>query len=95
AYAFDSQGRFSGKLDLFGAQEAGDNAIASKLDVEPIVLIETDSLQKAMGIAANFVGESIPIVDETRQRLVGVVTEGDLFHAVLDMQTNVRRIERA
>jgi len=24
-----------------------------------------------------------------------VVTEGDLFHAVLDMQTNVRRIERA
>ena len=95
AYAFDSQGRFSGKLDLFGAQEAGDNAIAGKLDVEPILLIETDSLQKAMGIAANFVGESIPIVDETKQRLVGVVTEGDLFHAVLDMQTNVRRIERA
>ena len=95
AYAFDSQGRFSGKLDLFGAQEAGDNAIAGKLDVEPIVLIESDSLQKAMGVAANFVGESIPIVDESKQRLVGVVTEGDLFHAVLDMQTNVRRIERA
>ena len=95
AYAFDSQGRFSGKLDLFGAQEAGDNPIAGKLDVEPIVLIETDSLQKAMGIAADFVGESIPIVDESKQRLVGVVTEGDLFHAVLDMQTNVRRIERA
>ena len=80
---------------MFGAQEAGDNAIAGKLDVEPIVLIESDSLQKAMGVAADFVGESIPIVDESKQRLVGVVTEGDLFHAVLDMQTNVRRIERA
>ncbi len=48
-----------------------------------------------MGVAADVVGESIPIVDESKQQLVGVVTEGDLFHAVLDMQTNVRRIERA
>jgi CBS domain-containing protein len=48
-----------------------------------------------MNIASDFVGEAIPILDSERRALVGVVTEGDLFHAVLNVQSTVRRIERA
>jgi CBS domain-containing protein len=95
AYAFNEAGDFSGKLDLFGAQAAGTEPILTQLDRQPIALIETDSLQTAMGVASDFVGEGIPILNESRQRLVGVVTEGDLFHAVLGAQTSVRKIERA
>lgn len=95
AYAVDEQGLFVGKLDLFGAQAAGSEPIENRLDTAPIVLKETDSLQTAMTVASDFVGESIPILDAAGERLVGVVTEGDLFHAVLDVQSTVRRIERA
>jgi CIC family chloride channel protein len=69
--------------------------VASILDRDPIALGENDSLQTAMNIASDFVGEAIPILDSERRALVGVVTEGDLFHAVLDVQSTVRRIERA
>ena len=48
-----------------------------------------------MTVASDFVGESIPILDANGEKLIGVVTEGDLFHAVLDVQSTVRRIERA
>jgi len=95
AYAVDDQGLFVGKLDLFGAQAAGDEPIETKLDTAPITLKESDSLQTAMTVATDFVGESIPILDDSGERLIGVVTEGDLFHAVLDVQSTVRRIERA
>jgi CIC family chloride channel protein len=95
AYAVDDQGLFVGKLDLFGAQAAGDEPIETKLDTAPITLKESDSLQTAMTVATDFVGESIPILDDSGARLIGVVTEGDLFHAVLDVQSTVRRIERA
>ncbi len=95
AYAFETDGTFAGKFDLFGAQEAGSQPVGSILDRDPIALGESDSLQTAMNIASNFVGEAIPILDSERRALVGVVTEGDLFHAVLDVQSTVRRIERA
>jgi CIC family chloride channel protein len=95
AYAFEADGKFAGKFDLFGAQAAGSEPVASILDHDPIALGENDSLQTAMNIASDFVGEAIPILDSERRALVGVVTEGDLFHAVLDVQSTVRRIERA
>lgn len=95
AYAVGEQGLFVGKLDLFGAQAAGERSIETKLDTAPITLKETDSLQTAMTVASDFVGESIPILDANGEKLIGVVTEGDLFHAVLDVQSTVRRIERA
>ena len=95
AYAVDEQGLFVGKLDLFGAQAASEKSIETKLDTAPITLKETDSLQTAMTVASDFVGESIPILNANGEKLIGVVTEGDLFHAVLDVQSTVRRIERA
>jgi CBS domain-containing protein len=51
-------------------------------------------LADAMKALSTFVGESIPIVDATTQRLTGVITEGDLFQAVLAVQSAIRHEER-
>ena len=42
---------------------------------------------------SQFVGESLPVVNEEND-LLGTVTEGDLFQAVIDVQRNARSMER-
>ena len=47
-----------------------------------------------MRVVSDFVGESIPIVDRDTLQLLGVITEGDLFKAVIDVQSKIRHQER-
>jgi CIC family chloride channel protein len=42
---------------------------------------------------SQFVGESLPIIDH-RGMMLGSVTEGALFQAVIDIQTQARNLER-
>ena len=63
-------------------------------DRTPLILSDTDSLADAMKALSTFVGESIPIVEAQTGRLAGVITEGDLFQAVLAVQSAIRHEER-
>jgi len=40
------------------------------------------------------VGENIPIVDRESNKLLGIMTEGDLFHAVLAVQQQAKSLEK-
>jgi hypothetical protein len=60
----------------------------------PVLLAVDDSLGHAMQTVSDFVGESVPIIDADSRHLLGVITEGDLFKAVIDVQSNVRHQER-
>ena len=51
------------------------------------------SLLEAMEIASNFVGETIPVVNNENKQLVGVVSEGDIFNAYLVTQSRVHDLE--
>ena len=62
-------------------------------DKDPLILKVDDSLQHAMHVVSDFVGESIPIVGKDREFL-GAITEGDLFTAVIEVQSKVRNEER-
>jgi predicted transcriptional regulator len=42
-----------------------------------------------MTTASNFVGESIPVVHQGR--LVGALSEGDIFNKVLQIQASLRQ----
>ena len=46
-----------------------------------------------MEIASNFVGETIPVVNNENRQLVGVVSEGDIFNAYLVTQSRVHDLE--
>jgi predicted transcriptional regulator len=55
----------------------------------PISLQADDRLTQAMTTASNFVGESIPVVRQGR--LVGALSEGDIFNKVLQIQASLRQ----
>jgi CIC family chloride channel protein len=94
AYVVDGTDKFVGKLALFDAVEAGSGAISKFIDKDPFRLYASDSLQEAMGKITDFVGESIPILSATDDSLLKVVTEGNIFQTVIDIQQDIRKIER-
>ncbi|MGB1181746.1 MAG: CBS domain-containing protein, partial [Candidatus Puniceispirillaceae bacterium] len=58
-----------------------------------IAISVNDSLQTAIERAADFVGETIPVLSEDGTQMAGIVTEGDVFSAYLDTQHDIQRIE--
>jgi len=94
AYVVSDSGRLAGKLSVHQAIEAGDQTVFQFADADPMLLNLDDSLQHAMHTVSDFVGESVPIIARDTRELLGVITEGDLFKAVIDVQSTVRHQER-
>lgn len=87
AYVCDEAGSLIGKIDVHGLARA--TSLTAALDPNPTVLAVNANLNTAMTIASTFVGESIPVVD--RGKLVGALSEGDIFNKVLQIQASLRQ----
>jgi CIC family chloride channel protein len=88
--------KFIGKVVLYELLGADRNALAKKHLVQGPISIKHDaSLQQAIEVASNFVGESIPIIQRDTNAFKGVVTEADLFKLYLDLQSKVVDLERS
>jgi CIC family chloride channel protein len=88
--------RFIGKValhELLGAD--GSTPAGQHLMQEPISIKHDASLQQAIEVASNFVGESIPIINRDSGVFQGVVTEADLFKLYLTLQSKVTDLERS
>ena len=94
AYVVSDSGRLAGKLSVHQAIQADKQTVFQFADADPVLLNLDDSLQHAMHTVSDFVGESVPIIDRETRELLGVITEGDLFKAVIDVQSTVRHLER-
>ncbi len=94
AYVVSDSGRLAGKLSVHQAIQADKQTVFQFADADPVLLNLDDSLQHAMHTVSDFVGESVPIIDRETRELLGVITEGDLFKAVIDVQSTVRHQER-
>lgn len=94
AYVLKGKDEFVGKISLFEAIAAGSDPIYKYLQHKPFTLNESDSLTIAMKKITNFVGESIPVLSSNGDILLAVVTEGNIFQAVLNVQDHVKKIER-
>ena len=60
----------------------------NNLELEPVSFDTSNSLVEALEIATDFVGESIPILDD--RQFKGAITEGDLFKKVLEIEEELR-----
>ena len=87
SYIIDDVGNLVGKLNLHDLIEYPDTFI-EHLDRTPVSFSNSNSLTEALEIASNFVGESIPVVEEGR--FIGAITEGDLFTKVLEIEESLR-----
>jgi len=71
-----------------------DVLVTAHFQTEVISIKSDASLQQAMEVAVNFVGESIPIIDRENNQMLGIVTEADLFKDYLTLQNKNVDLER-
>jgi CIC family chloride channel protein len=96
AYVLDDNNGFVGKLTLHALlSEKQDSFVIKHIQSNPISIKHDASLQQAIEIASNFVGENIPIINRDTNDFIGVVTEADLFKLYLGLQGRVADLERA
>jgi len=94
AYILESDGQFFGKISIYEVIEAADSSIEPFIDRQPLTLFTDDNLADAMVKVSQFVGESLPVVDERTGIFQGSLAEGALFQAVIDVQKQTRSLER-
>ena len=91
----DAKQKFYGKIDSISLlNKTGTLSSAGVVDTSCIVIDHDASLQEAMEVAANFVGEIIPIVEKNTNKAVGVITEGAIFQAYLSKQDQTVEMEK-
>lgn len=93
AYVCDDSGGLLGKLSLFQAGKIGESTIDCCIDRDPIKLFSDDSIAVAMEKASRFIGESMPVLSRESGMLLGAITEGALFQAVLSVQREAKSLE--
>ena len=95
-YVTSQTGELIGKISLVDITKAlVDKSETVMFDEHPIFIKHDASLQQAIEIASEFVGEGIPIIDTRTKKLLGVVSESDLFRLYLSLQTKIADLERA
>jgi len=87
AYICDENQTLIGKVTIHSI--TGIENLSEGIDKEPIVIPSSSNLNQARSIASDFVGESIPVIEEGK--LVGALTEGDIFTRVLELEDKIRQ----
>ncbi len=91
----DQEEKFCGKVDALSLiNKMGTLRSAGVVDENCLVISHDASLQDAMEVAANFVGEIIPIVEQHTNQAVAVITEGAIFQAYLSKQNQTVEMEK-
>ena len=102
-YVIDAGGTYLGTVkleELVTSEENGglgsDAAVARLAKREALIFTEKTSIWAAMERMGNFVGESIPVLEEgDGGRMLGVVFEATIVKAYLDTMKDIRREENA
>ena len=93
-YCVGNDGKFIGKFSLQGLLAAPQlSPLKAHFMAQPVVLNHDASIAQAMEVASHFVGETIPVIHHENGRIIGVVSEADIFGAYLATQSRVRDLE--
>jgi len=95
-YCIDADNKFIGKFALTELLSVPRQvSLDQHLMTNPVKLNYAASVLQAMEIASNFVGETIPVIDEEKGFMVGVVSEANIFDAYLATQSRVHDLEHS
>jgi predicted transcriptional regulator len=86
AYVCNKDDVLLGKVSMYDLAKA--MSLDAAMDSHPLCFATTDSLVDAMKKITTFTGETIPIVNQGR--LIKAISEGDLFHKILEVQERIR-----
>jgi len=95
AVVCDAAGVFVGVVRLIDLLEQKEQPIAGLLAENWPVLEQTTSLWSAMNAMSDFVGEMVPVVDSDGGRLLGMVSEGAVMQAYVEIVESSRELHHA
>lgn len=64
-------------VDIAG--KSGIKSVGAYFEKTPVSIKSDASIMQAIEVASSFVGESIPVISRHDGKLIGVVTEADIF----------------
>ena len=91
AYIVNTENTLIGKIKVNELLKDG-KFIRENID-NILTLNANETVSEAIKKASDFVGESIPVIDSSKN-LLGVITEADLFTQYLKTQDNISKIEK-
>jgi CIC family chloride channel protein len=95
AYVVFNNGKYAGKLILGSLIVANPkDQVINFIERDALTIKSDASLQQAIEAAANFIGESIPIVERESDIFIGTVNEGDIFKLYLELQGQTLDLEK-
>ena len=95
AYCLSQEGNLEGKLSIIHLIDADtDQEVQEIMDRTPLRLKSDQNMLEAIEVASGFVGETIPVIEEPSGKIIGVVSESNLFSAYLDIQEQVQDVEK-
>ena len=95
AYIVSEDGKYMGKLNLRSLIFADpQNTILEFIDADALNMKSDASLQQAIESAANFIGETIPVIDRSTHNFIGTVSEGDILKFYLELQGQTIDLEK-
>ena len=95
AYCLSQEGNLEGKLSIIQLIDADtDQEVQEIMDRTPLRLKSDQNMLEAIEVASGFVGETIPVIEEPSGKMIGVVSESNLFSAYLDIQEQVQDVEK-
>ncbi len=95
AYIVSERHHFLGKVSLHGLLKLKKNQpLKNSFISDPIIIKHDASLQQSIEIASEFVGESIPVVNKETGKMLGVLSEADLFQVYLSTQNKITDLEK-
>jgi len=95
AYIVAEDDKYLGKLHFLKLTIADPQMnIIEFVDKDALSLKSDASLQQAIEAAANFIGETIPVIDKSDDKFMGTVNEGDIFKLYLELQGQTIDLEK-
>lgn len=94
-FVTEEDGTFYGKLTARQILTTDKEQLPIPLEDNHLVFTKTTSIRDAMLLLEGFVGDAVPVVDETNQKFLGVVTEADIIQAYLNIVQQLRDEEHA
>ena len=69
------------------------NQSLSRIWLFHLSLTSDQDMLEVIEVASGFIGETIPMIEQPSGKMIGVVSEADLFSAYLDIQEHVQDVE--
>ena len=93
-YLLSNQGDYLGKINILDLLITKNKNIQNCMVKNPLIIEPQSNLLEVIKSLANFVGESIPIVDKSTNKMIGIISENDVLLAYLEISEEINQIEK-